>query len=103
MEADCSIYRSGALPKILAASLGFLLAVPFFYLGYRYLRYNTKIAESRVVPPDAFFFSWGPKLFGSYTNSIPYLRFVVISQGIFFILLGSFFAYEGSATLRCLS
>jgi hypothetical protein len=90
MEADCSIYRSGALPKILAASLGFLLAVPFFYLGYRYLRYNAKIAESRVIPPDTFFFSWGPKLFGSSTKTIPYLRFIVISQGIFFVFLGGF-------------
>jgi hypothetical protein len=91
------------MPKILAASVVFLLAVPFFYLGYRYLRYNAKIAESRVIPPDAFFFSWGPKLLGSYTNSIPYLRFVVISQGVFFVLLGGFFTYEGFITLGCLS
>jgi hypothetical protein len=101
ITVDCSTFRHGEWPKDLAGCLMFFLAIPLVYLAYRYLRSNAKIAESRVVPPNTFFFSWGPKLFGSYTNSLGYLRFVVISQAISMILIAAFFCYCGVESFRC--
>jgi hypothetical protein len=79
----------------------FFLAIPLVYLAYRYLRSSRKIAESRIIPPDTFFFSWGPKLFGSFTNTLSYLRFVVISQAITMILIGAFLGYCGVELFKC--
>jgi hypothetical protein len=101
ISVDCSALKHGEWPKDLAACLMFFLAIPLGYLAYRYLRYSKKIAESRVVPPDTFFFSWGTKLFGSYTNSLSYLRFVVVSQAITMLLITAFFGYCGVELFKC--
>ena len=82
MIVDCGSIRSGIWPKVLSSGVTLALGLAIGYLGHHYLRFNKSIAAGRVVPPDTFFFGWSPRLFGSYTNSISYLRFVVISQGL---------------------